>query len=387
MNNSASLCFATEDYPPVGGGLAVSAHRICQYLAEDGFDVQVVTGSVPGGTAKETTIAFEDGVTVHRIHTRPGLENIFGVRHYVRQLHAERQFDLFHGFFLPAVLPCLAPARSDKANPRPVIASIRGSDGTVLFVHPYFRPLLLDALKQSAWVTSVNRAYLEGVSRQVDITGRCSVIRNSAPALHRTWELTEHNRGVVGTSGQFRRVKDIPLLVRAFQKIRPDLRRKLVLTGEFVEAAEEDWSWTLIREFGLADCVELTGMLPHNDAIAQLARMHVYVHCAAFEGMPNSVLEAVAVGVPVVATAAAGVKEMFTNEFDALLVPHGDPVALGRAVERVLDNDDLARSLSANAALLCARFSRQRERSEWVSLHRRMLAVSAEAREQRAVRG
>jgi len=115
--------------------------------------------------------------------------------------------------------------------------------------------------------------------------------------------------------------------------------------------------------------------------------MHVYVHCAAFEGMPNSVLEAVAVGVPVVATAAAGVKEMFTNEFDALLVPHGDPVALGRAVERVLDNDDLARSLSANAALLCARFSRQRERSEWVSLHRRMLAVSAEAREQRAVRG
>jgi glycosyltransferase involved in cell wall biosynthesis len=255
-----------------------------------------------------------------------------------------------------------------------VIASIRGTDVTTLLVHPYFRPLLLSGLREVAWVTSVNQTYLDDVAREVDITGRSSVIRNSAPEIRQRWQLTDKNRGVVGCSGHFRRVKDIPLLVRSFRNVRPDLRRKLLLAGPFLEEAEEDWCWTLVREFSLSESVEVTGMLPHADILGQLARMHVYVQSSAFEGMPNTLLEAAAVGVPIVATGVGGVKEIFSDGMDALLVPHGDPVALGRAIERVLNDDDLAHSLSSNAALLCARFSMARERTEWVSLHKRLLA-------------
>jgi glycosyltransferase involved in cell wall biosynthesis len=117
----------------------------------------------------------------------------------------------------------------------------------------------------------------------------------------------------------------------------------------------------------------LTGMRPHVEAIDQLARMHVYVQCSAFEGMPNTLLEAASVGVPIVATAVGGVKEIFTDGHDALLVPHGDPGALTAGIERVLADANLANTLSRNAARLCARFSQDRERAEWVNLHRRFL--------------
>lgn len=380
MHKPASICFATEDFQPGGGGVAVSAQRICRYLAQDGFDVHAVTVFREGTGPGETTISVEDGVTVHRIHTDPGgLKRVLAFRHYIWQLHAQKQFDLFHGFFLSAALPCLGPARKHKPTPRPLIASIRGTDATTLFVHPYFRPLLLDALQQAAWVTSVNQTYLDDVSRQVEIAGRCSVIRNSAPVIPRSWELTDENRGIVGSSGHFRRVKDVPLLIRGFRNVRPEVRRRLILAGPFIEPVEEEWSRTLIGEFGLTADVEITGLLSHSESLARMAGMHVYVQCSAFEGMPNALLEAAAVGVPIVATAVGGVKEIFTNEVDALLVPHGDPKALGRAMERVLENPELARSLSTNASLLCTKFNKERERAEWVTLHRRVLEQDAEA--------
>jgi L-malate glycosyltransferase len=191
---------------------------------------------------------------------------------------------------------------------------------------------------------------------------------------NRNWRLGEDNFGVIGCTGEFRKVKDIPLLVRAYRAVTPRLRRRLLLVGDFTEPSEDHWSRTLLEEAGLAGELELTGFLPHSEAIAQLARMHVYVQSSAFEGLPNAILEAAASGVPIVATAVGGIREIFTHGVDALLVPHADPAALAQAIEQVLDNSDLALRLSENAAKLCQRFSRERERDEWVGLHHRLIA-------------
>jgi hypothetical protein len=88
----------------------------------------------------------------------------------------------------------------------------------------------------------------------------------------------------VGYEGQLRKVKDIPLLVRAYANLPEGLRRNLMLAGYFVDSTEEEWTWTLVRELGLESQVQLTGEFPQLRVFDLLRSMHVYVQCSAFEG-------------------------------------------------------------------------------------------------------
>jgi glycosyltransferase involved in cell wall biosynthesis len=376
--HTASICFVTEEFTPTVSGLAVSSQRIVGFLRDAGFEVHVVVpDTLPDNEALCSSV--ENGYAVHRVDRgRHELETRMALHRAVKRLDREISFDLFHGFFLPAALPCLAPARTQKlGRRRSVIASIRGTDASTLVLHPLMRPPLLQALREADWITSVNQMYLDQMDKEVNLAARSSVIRNSLPGLPRTWELTRENAGVVGTSGKFRQVKDIPLLVRAFQHAQPAAER-LLLIGAFYEAAEESWTRTLVEEFGLQQQFELTGPLPHQDAVLQLNRLRLYVQSSAMEGMPNALLEAAAVGVPIVATAVGGIPEVFTHGKDALLVPHGDPLALGRAIRSVLENDELAKALATQASSLGGRYSSAQERQQWVDLHESLALRASE---------
>jgi Glycosyltransferase len=142
--------------------------------------------------------------------------------------------------------------------------------------------------------------------------------------------------------------------------VKPDLRHRLRLAGRFTEPAEERWSLTLARELGVESEIEITGERPHDEVLASLASLHVYVQCSAFEGLPNAMLEAAACGVPLVATGVGGMQEVLRGGENAMVVAHGDPRALGRAVERVLADDELALRLPEAA-------SRLRKSCRWIA--------------------
>jgi glycosyltransferase involved in cell wall biosynthesis len=70
------------------------------------------------------------------------------------------------------------------------------------------------------------------------------------------------------------------------------------------------------------------------------------------EGSPNVLLEAMAAGIPIVATAVGGVPEIIEHNQSALLVSPNDPQALAVALVRALTEKDFAKSLAANASLM-----------------------------------
>lgn len=370
------VCLSTTSYPPEGGGVAVASARLARYLRDAGYAVHVVTPVERAGAAGYGDVVDDDGVRVHRFfHEQPwGQRGLFTLRQYIARLDEDARFAVFHGFFLPAAYPCLGVARRGAA--RPVIASIRGSDVMTLLDQPSTRALLLPVLRGATWITSVNDECLTRVAADVPLTGRHSVIRSGI--IRRSddapWSLTEVNRGVVGTVGQFRTVKDIPLLVRAYGALARDRRRGLLLAGAFADDDEASWSAELAAELGLTGEMTVTGWFPNAEVGTHLRRMHVYVQSSAREGLPNAVLEAAALGVPVVATAIGGMKEVFVHGESALLVPHGDPGAMTRAIERVLTDDALAQRLSDGARVMAAALSPERERDDWLALYRRLLA-------------
>ncbi|MBU6388635.1 glycosyltransferase family 4 protein [Patescibacteria group bacterium] len=101
----------------------------------------------------------------------------------------------------------------------------------------------------------------------------------------------------------------------------------------------------------------LTGMLSHRDTLAAVQSAEVFVLNSSYEGLSHLLIEALAFGVPAVATNVGGNPEVITDGGNGLLVPAGDASALSAAVARVLGDDELRACLSARAKESAKRFS------------------------------
>lgn len=112
----------------------------------------------------------------------------------------------------------------------------------------------------------------------------------------------------------------------------------------------------LAAELGIADRVRFTGWLDQAGCRRELANAHVLVQPSMFEGLPMSVLEAMAEGLTIVATPVGSVPDAIADGETGLLVPPGDVAALADALARVIDDRNLRRNLSAGAR---ARWERQ----------------------------
>ena len=164
------------------------------------------------------------------------------------------------------------------------------------------------------------------------------------------WGLSK-DHFVVGTVANFRKVKNHVCLVRAVARLKddyPQLRLFLVGTGfpGDPENSEEEIR-ELIRGLGLQDRVILAG---YQDNIPEmLSAFDVFCLPSFSEGLPVSVLEAMAAGVPVVGSHVRGIKEVVKNRETGLLFqPDNDSELAGR-LKSLLDSKSFARSLAANA--------------------------------------
>ena len=131
--------------------------------------------------------------------------------------------------------------------------------------------------------------------------------------------------------------------------------------------------------------VELLGA--RADIPELLAHSDVFVLSSRSEGFPVSVLEAMAAGLPVVATDVGGVAEAVEDGETGLLVPATDAEALARALERLLADGELRRRLgAAGRARALSLFDLPRYRAAYEELYRERLSAAAEPGEWPAAR-
>ena len=136
---------------------------------------------------------------------------------------------------------------------------------------------------------------------------------------------------LVGTVAQLKRVKRIDVLIRAMTLI-PEA--SLVIVGDGRERGSLE---TLAGSLGLKDRVYFAGQ--QNDVRPWLRSMDVYALSSDWEGLPLAILEAMAMGLPVVATSVGGVPDLVLDGKTGFLVPADDPEALARALINVLRNE------------------------------------------------
>lgn len=148
---------------------------------------------------------------------------------------------------------------------------------------------------------------------------------------------------VLGTVGRLSREKGQIYLLMAFQQllqIHPHLRLRIVGTGPLRPELE-----SYVADHQLGAYVTFAGALPHN---ADLYRdMDIYVQPSLAEGCSITLLEAMGLGIPVIASDIQGPKELIVPEKTGILVPAKDPTALRDAVIRLLADQDRAVALGA----------------------------------------
>lgn len=153
---------------------------------------------------------------------------------------------------------------------------------------------------------------------------------------------------LVGTVGRLEAIKDQLTLVRAFGEMcarRPeDNRLRLLLVGDGSLQAEIE---ALATSEGIRDRVWLAGS--REDVVPLMSAMDVFVLPSLAEGISNTILEAMACSLPVVATRVGGNAELVVDGETGLLVPRADPQAMAEALLRYLDDDSL-RSRHGTAA-------------------------------------
>jgi glycosyltransferase involved in cell wall biosynthesis len=215
-------------------------------------------------------------------------------------------------------------------------------------------------------VSEYSRA--SGLKARTCTTERTAVIPNAVeipPASARS----DRDPPVLVAVGRLKPPKDSLTLVRALALLRPGAGRALIV-GDGPDRAELEAE---IRRLEIGDRVQLLG--ERRDVLELLADADVFVLSSVSEGLPVSVLEAMAAGLPVVGSRVGGVPELVVEGETGLLVEPGDPDKLAAAIDRLLADPELRRRLGhAGRARAQGRFALESFRRAHVELYSRELA-------------
>ena len=170
--------------------------------------------------------------------------------------------------------------------------------------------------------------------------------------------------------GRLHRQKGFDVLLRAFQvcaQQHPDWRLEILGEGDIRPELEE-----LATKLGLSDRVSMQGAVP--DVLKRLQRAAIFVLSSNFEGFPNALLEAVAVGVPTISTSCrSGPDEIIDHMKNGVLVPVGDVTLMASAMAALMDDRALRATLASNTAEIVTRLEEERVFRQWDELVRGLI--------------
>jgi glycosyltransferase involved in cell wall biosynthesis len=193
------------------------------------------------------------------------------------------------------------------------------------------------------------------------------VERQSREALDPAFE--PDGRPIVMTAGRLADAKNLPLLVAALAQLaeRRPFRAWILGQGE-LEPQLRGW----LAERNLQDRVQLLGF--QANPWKYMARADVFVLTSRYEGFGNVLIEAMASGVPVVAAASSGTREIIQHERNGLLVERHEPADVAAAIERVLTEPELKARLVDAGRLRAQEFSVSAAGATFVAALERMWA-------------
>ncbi|MGH7492058.1 MAG: glycosyltransferase family 4 protein [bacterium] len=290
------------------------------------------------------------GMSVH------GLMMFLSVLPVVAEIRKGFDFDLIDAHYVyPDGFAAVLLGRLLK---KPVVLSARGSDINLFAAFPLIRRLLRYALTRADRVITVSQALKEAIIRLKIPEQKISVISNGIdlgkfhplPKAESRERLGISGKSMILSVGALIPLKGFDLLIKAFKTLRDEHHEKnlflaIVGEGDFRKDLE-----ALILEQGLQEHVLLAGARPHHELNLWYSAAEVFCLLSSREGWPNVILEALACGIPVVATGVGGIPEIITSHEVGILTKREVREvsnALSAAIHRSWNADEIVRFVHA----------------------------------------
>lgn len=376
MAVSPRILLLTAYYFPLQGGVETHARALASYLASHGIAVTIVTKRLDAKTPAEETI---DGIAVHRV-SPAGARN--GVRKWLmipfalwRIITLRRSFDVIYcpGYQGIGIAAMLAGAVLRK----PVV--LRSGNLGVLYGNNWNAPLARWHISPKAPLVNWLKARIRAIYTPADAFAcncreiedealACGVPRARVHYLPNAVDVDRYRPAAPGEKAQVRATEGWPQdallclyvgrlsaekgvmeLLQAWRSL-PHPNKRLVLIGPDMPGHPLDVGPTarrFVAEHGLTNEVIFYG--ESNDGARLLRAADLYVQPSHYEAFSNALIEAMATGLPPVATRIGGMLDCIVDEQNGLLATPRDPVDLARQLSRMMDDAGLAARLGANA--------------------------------------
>ena len=333
-----------DPYPHVIGGAQIVTLSIARELRRRGVEVRIVTtedgefvraargSNLPISIVKmPPTLGVYGHETVGFARLRAAAALPFAWRRMVREMHPRPA--VLHATDLRGLILAGAPARArgvpvvwhlHLTEPEPALNRLAGMFATM-------------ALTPSAEALSV-------LPRAVQRKGR--VLHNGIPPEALTEPSARFEEPLVVTAGRISPQKGIDVLVEAASLLSRDCPEAKVRVFGAQQVGWERYHSGLVDRIGeleLGGRFELAGFVERP--AAEWGAASVYVQPSRREGLPLAVVEAMAAGLPVVASDVGGLSEVVEHGTTGLLVPPDDPQALAKALRELLTDPDRARAM------------------------------------------
>jgi glycosyltransferase involved in cell wall biosynthesis len=335
------IAILVQYFPPKGqAGTEIATYFMAEQLARRGHNVHVITSSDDGLHHE----SIEKGFYIHRLPLNK--IRVFGILcFWCSIIRTIRKIDpdLVHAQSLASGIPALI---SKKLLHIPYAVWGQGSD--VYFPKGFLvltpKKVIKNADAAIALTENMKMAMQKIYHRDIVVVPN-GITLSDQPDKPGMNDLMSPGKSVLYV-GRLETVKGVRYLIRAMKQVCdtiPDAR--LIIIGD---GKEREMLEALSVQLGIQKNVQFAGEVPHEKVLSFMRQAGVFVLPSLSEGFPMVIIEALACGLPIVASRVGGVPEILTNAVNGYLVEARDDRTMGDSILLLLQDEKLRKKISDN---------------------------------------
>lgn len=338
------------------------SERVIVNLAEDffqkGYEVVLVT-------QYRQKVEYEINPQIRRVYSEPAEELLQGnrIRNFLTRFRTLRTIwkrekpDVILAFLGKNNLMAIATSRF---LPVRVIVSVRG-EPTMEYEGKLMQGIAKLVFRFADGVVFQTKPARDFFPKQVQ--RKSTILSNPLNPMFLNHSCSRERENLIAAVGRLDENKNHAMLIQGFEKIAKEFpSMKLVIYGEGESRPKLE---KMIQEKGLQERVSLPGNI--TDIPDKLCKARIFTLTSNTEGMPNTIMEAFALGIPVVATdcPCGGPAELIQNDENGILIPVGNANALADAFRKILYDEAFEKKLGENAFASSKLYEPERVNKAW----------------------
>lgn len=375
------VLFFNYEYPPLGGGAAnATAYILKEYSGIEDLKVDLVTSSIDSEYHLEK---IGEGISIHRLPIGKNKNNLhyqsqweilkyaFRAYFFSLKLAKKESYDLSHAFF---TVPCGFVAWLLKKKCKiPYIVSLRGSDVPGYserfgFIYIFIKPLV-KVIWRKANAVVANSQGLKELALKTDPQQKISVIYNGIDVdqFQKSDEVGLRKDFKILCVTRITARKGIKYLIEAMAQLRQkysNIRLKIIGDGD-----EKENLINLTKSQDLEKFIEFTGLINHEKLPPYFNDSDLFVLPSLNEGMSNSMLEALASGLPLIATDTGGTRELLNDGINGFIVKIKNSQDLADKIEILIKDAELRKRMGEESRKKAENMSWEKVAKQYYNLY------------------